>query len=142
MNAVCQVRPVLNSPFDQVVKSLFQVPANEVRHAAFTPAVEILERAEDFQLELDLPGVDPAQIEIAYERGILSVSGKRAARVPAEGERVLRDERVEGRFVRRFELPDAADATQISASNQFGVLAIRIAKKPELAPRKISVRVA
>ena len=54
-------------------------------------------------------------IEIDMEKGVLSVTGNRAADNHADGQNIRRNERTSGRFVRRFSLPDTTDADDISA---------------------------
>lgn len=103
------------------------------------PRVDIREEDGQFVLLADLPGVDPATIELQMDRNVLSISGERRHAALAEGQRQVLGERREGRFARRFVLPDSADADGITASGRHGVLEVRIPKKAEVAPRRIQV---
>lgn len=103
------------------------------------PRVDIREEAEAFVLLADLPGIDPAQIQVQMDRHVLSIKGERPAAVLAEGQRHLVAERRTGTFERRFALPESADAEGITATGRHGVLEIRIPKKAESAPRRIVV---
>ena len=87
----------------------------------------------------DIPGVDPKDIEIHMERGVLTIKGERNAESKTEEANFTRVERTHGSFYRRFALPDTADADKISAHGAHGVLEIVIPKKPETTPRRISI---
>ena len=109
--------------------------------AQWTPAVDIKEEAERFVIHADVPGVDPKDIEISMEDGVLSLSGERKSATTTEQEGYTRTERRTGRFLRRFTLPEGTDAEGISAQGSHGVLEIVIPKIAKVAPRKISVKV-
>lgn len=103
------------------------------------PRVDIYEEAGRFLIIADLPGVDPADIDIRMDKGVLSLKGQRAAVEVGEGSRYSRVERQHGEFQRDFALPDSADADRIVANGHNGVLEISIPKKAESEPRRIQV---
>lgn len=105
----------------------------------WTPAVDIREEAQRFVILADIPGVDPQEIEIHMDKGILTIKGERKAEADADGVKTSRAERTVGSFHRRFALPDSADADAISASGRHGVLEIAIPKKPQTTPRRIAI---
>src|SRR3984885_9951617 len=83
--------------------------------AMWIPLVDIHEYADRFELYVDLPGVDPARVELTLDGGILTLSGERPQRAPkdsedAQGRRV---ERGHGQFYRRFVLPDTVDSEKV-----------------------------
>jgi HSP20 family protein len=108
----------------------------------WAPAVDILEEKDRFVVRADLPGVDPADIEVNMESGILSVAGERRDEQRSDIAGVARYERVVGRFLRRFALPDTADADAISAKSANGILEISIPKQAAVQPRRIAVEAA
>lgn len=107
--------------------------------ADWAPAVDIEEYADRFVLYADVPGVDPATIEITLEKGVLTLSGSREQAVEQNGVERRRQERAIGKFLRRFVLPDTADADAVSASGKHGVLQVIIPKRAQAQPRKITV---
>jgi HSP20 family protein len=109
--------------------------------AAWIPAVDIHEYEERFALFVDLPGVDPAQVEITLAHGVLTLSGQRTTEKPAgkESDVAMRVERSSGAFHRRFILPDSIDGDQIKAMGRNGVLEISIPKQARAQPRRIKV---
>lgn len=106
------------------------------------PAVDIFEEKDRFVVRADLPGVDPAEIEVSMDNDVLSISGERVSEDRKEVDGVARFERVAGRFLRRFTLPDTADADGITARGSNGILEISIPKRAEVQARRISVEAA
>ena len=105
------------------------------------PKVDIKEEDKRFVILADIPGVDPKDIEVTMENGLLTIKGERASESTEEREGYKRIERSRGSFYRRFSMPDTADAEKISAHGKNGVLEIVIPKHERLQPRKISVKV-
>lgn len=105
------------------------------------PAVDIREEKDRFVIEADLPGVDPNDIEVTMENGMLTLKGERKVEKQAgSGDGYKRVERAYGMFYRRFSLPDTADPDQIKAHGKNGVLEIVIPKQEKVQPRRISVK--
>lgn len=107
--------------------------------AQWAPAVDIEEHADKYVLHADVPGVDPAAIEITLENGVLTLSGSREKSVEQQNVESRRIERLTGRFLRRFTLPESVDAEAVKASGRHGVLEIVIPKRAAARPRKITV---
>lgn len=107
--------------------------------ADWVPPVDIEEYADRFVIYADVPGVDPASIDVTLEKGVLTLSGTRPQAVEQQGIERRRSERLSGRFHRRFSLPDTADAEAVSASGKQGVLEVVIPKRPQAQPRRITV---
>ena len=105
----------------------------------WAPRVDIREEADRFVIFADIPGVDPQDIDVQMDQGLLTIKGERTLEARSENERFSRTERVHGVFHRRFALPDSADPERITASGRNGVLQIVIPKRPETTPRKIQV---
>jgi HSP20 family protein len=133
-------------PLPQEFKSIFErffgEEANDqsnVVTSEWQPRVDVREERERFVIQADIPGVEPKDIEIHMEKGVLTIKGERKAETKQETTQFTRIERVHGTFHRRFALPDSANAEGISASGKNGVLEIVIPKRPETTPRRISV---
>ncbi len=112
---------------------------SNVTTSRWSPAVDIKEEANRFLITADLPGVDPKDIEITMDNGVLSIKGERQSEAREENEGYKRVERVNGAFYRRFSLPDTADAERIEAKGKNGVLEITLPKHEKVQPRKIQV---
>jgi len=128
----------LNEPF---LNDTFSGEDNSnVVTSHWRPAVDIKEEENRFLIEADVPGVDPKDIEITMENGVLTVRGERTDETRKEGEGYTRVERVRGNFYRRFSLPDTADAERIEAQGKNGVLEITIPKKEKAKPKRIAIK--
>ncbi|KFN44669.1 Hsp20/alpha crystallin family protein [Arenimonas oryziterrae] len=131
----------LHAELKQVFDHLFNdAAAANTATARWQPRVDIKEEAGRFVILADLPGVDPAAIEISMDKGVLTIQGERKADEPVDGERLARTEREQGAFQRQFTLPDSADAENIVATGKHGVLEIVIPKRPQSTPRRIQVQ--
>ncbi|WP_026278900.1 MULTISPECIES: Hsp20/alpha crystallin family protein [Thioalkalivibrio] len=105
----------------------------------WAPAVDIREENDAYVLHADIPGVDPKDIELNMENGVLTLRGERRHESEEEQNGYKRIERVRGTFFRRFSLPDTADAENISARSENGVLEVRIPKQARVQPRRIEI---
>ena len=110
--------------------------------ADWVPAVDIVEETDRFVLKADVPGVDPTEIEVSMDAGVLSVSGERHTETSDESDGLKRVERISGKFYRRFSLPETADAEGIAAKSSNGILEVTIPKQPEIQARRITVQAA
>ena len=112
------------SLFDQLQREL-NMPMNKfdtdengnIATANWAPAVDIKEDDQAFTLLADIPGVDPDDIEVTMDKGVLTVKGERQSEKKTEEENYKRVERQYGVFYRRFTLPDTANAEKISAKS-------------------------
>lgn len=107
--------------------------------ADWAPAVDIKEEADQFIIRADLPGVQLKDIEVTLENGMLSLKGQRASESDEQTDQYRRVERVRGTFLRRFSLPDVADAEKVSAKCRDGVLEVIVPKREAAQPRKIAI---
>jgi len=105
----------------------------------WAPRVDIKEEDKRFVIFVDVPGVDPSDIEVSMEKGILTIKGERSVQNQELSGRFTRIERAHGTFHRRFALPDSADPDGITAVGRHGVLEIVIPKRAETTPRRISI---
>ena len=105
----------------------------------WTPAVDIKETESEFLIRADIPGVNPDDIDVHMENGMLTIKGERKSETKDEREGYKRIERHRGTFYRRFSLPDTANADKISAKSNHGVLEITIPKQEKAQARKIQV---
>ena len=115
----------------------------QVFGTAARPALMSMDAWRDgdtFTVEFDLPGVDPASIDLDVERNVLTVRADRPAR---EGiSELVAAERPRGVFSRQLILGDNLDADRIGASYHAGVLRLEIPVAEKAKPRKISVQAA
>ena len=107
--------------------------------AEWAPAVDIKEEQDRFVIHADIPGVNPDDIDISMENGVLTIKGEKNTEARTVKDNYKRVERIYGSFYRRFSLPDTADNDAINAKCKNGVLDIVIPKREAVKPKKISV---
>jgi HSP20 family protein len=134
----------LVSRFQQQLDQALNKPSDgaDAASVSWIPHVDIREEAERFVVTADVPGVDGKDIEITAEKGVLTVRGQRASEKKTDAEGYTRIERASGTFLRRFTLPESADAEAIKATHVNGVLELSIPKRPQEQPRRITVQAA
>ncbi len=133
-----QLHGEINRLFDARVPS-YGDERDQLATTDWVPAVDIREENERYLIHADVPGVNPEDIEVNMENGVLSIRGQRQSESSEEREGYKRVERVRGSFFRRFSLPDTADGDAISAKCKDGVLEIAIPKQAKVMPRRIKV---
>lgn len=129
-----QLQEEMNRLFERTVTP--EAENGSVATAEWTPAVDIREERDRFVLFADIPGVDPKDIDITMEKGVLSIRGDRRTE---DSDAFKRVERPRGVFHRRFVLPDTADPEHIAARGANGVLEVTIPKHERVQPRRIVV---
>jgi len=113
--------------------------SSNVAVSQWRPAVDIKEDENQFTILADIPGVDPKDIDVTMENGVLSIKGERSSEQVEESKGFRRIERSSGSFYRRFSLPDTADAEKIEAKCKDGVLNIVLPKHVKVQPKRITV---
>ena len=108
----------------------------------WTPATDIYEDEEGLSLKFDLAGVEPKDVDIRFENGVLTIKGERKMEKEDKKENYHRVELAYGIFTRSFSLPATIDAEKIKAEAKNGVLVVTLPKKAEAKPRAIQVKVS
>ena len=137
-----QVFDDLHSNIDRLFQQRLRCPEGDESSAVtshWRPSVDIKEEADRFVLYADIPGVDPKDIQVTMEKGILTVKGERSTETKEEGQQFSRLERSHGMFERRFVLPESADAEKVEARGKHGVLEVSVPKRPDNKPRRIPI---
>ena len=133
---------LLHRDLDRLAAQRKGVDTDNSPVADWVPAVDIIEEKDRFVLRADVPGVNPDDIDVSMDAGVLNLSGERHAIAPSDDTGVQRIERATGRFLRRFTLPDTADADGITAKCTNGILEVSIPKTREVQARRITVEAA
>lgn len=117
--------------------------AHELRAASDAPGripMDAVRRGDHVELLFELPGVDPASIDVELEKRSLSVTAERHVPVEAhDDEQVLVRERRAGRFARQITLGDHLDPDRLEAHYDAGVLTLRIPVAEQAKTRKVQV---
>lgn len=108
--------------------------------ATFMPAFEVKESKEGYLFKADVPGIKADDLDITANGSRLTVSGHRELEKEDKQETYYAFERSYGSFSRSFTLPDGCDLEQVKADLRDGVLTLLVPRRPEVQPRKISLR--
>ncbi|OZI31391.1 heat-shock protein Hsp20 [Bordetella genomosp. 10] len=106
------------------------------------PAINIAQNAESVDIDVFVPGIDPAQLDVQVDRGLLTISGERRGATPEDGAKVsiYASERYTGRFKRAISLSDDVDADKVSARYRDGVLRISVPRRQAAQPRRVAIQ--
>ena len=108
----------------------------------WTPKVDIFEDEEGVALRFELAGVEPKDVDIRFENGVLTLRGDRKMESEHRRDNYHRVELAYGTFTRSFSLPATIDAEKIRAESKNGVLTVTLPKKAEAKPKSIQVKVS
>ena len=107
----------------------------------WVPPLDVYESNDKYVVAVELPGIDPADVEVSVEDSTLTIKGQRDFFYKdATDESFRRIERRYGQFTRTLTLPATANVENVDASFDKGVLTIEVPKREEAKPRKITVK--
>jgi len=106
-----------------------------------SPAIDVVESGDEYQVLCDLPGVEQKDIALSIENNILTIKGEKKANRADKNAKVFRNEVWVGGFQRTLSLPNTIEAERIEAELKDGILKVRLPKREEVKPKQISVKV-
>jgi len=125
--------PPCNSPQSVNVSFHFSTSGGKSQgnEYAFTPPTDIYETSGEFVVEIEAPGLDPADFFLTMCEGVLTIEGYRQEKGRTNGISYLCFERHFGRFFRAIEIPSAFDPAGIVARYENGVLVVVVPRNRE-----------
>jgi len=101
--------------------------SQERTHAgAWTPTTDVFCRGTDLIIRLELPGLDPDDVDLTFSDGVLSVSGARSTEPDEHEVAFWQRERTFGAFRRLINLPEHVTEDQISAESHSGLVTVTV----------------
>lgn len=118
-------------------RGIFTFPAV----AEFSPAMELTEKKDRYELSLELPGMDEKDIDVECAEGVLTIAGEKRQETEEKSDGYLVTERSYGSFKRQLTLPPDVDPEAIEAKYAKGVLKLKLKKdaKAESRVKKIAI---
>ena len=104
----------------------------------YTPLVDVIENADAFVFQADLPGVKAEDLDVSFENGTLTIEGRVQPRQP-QGRSYLWREYGVGHFYRSFNIETPVNADGIKAQLRNGVLELYVPKAEAAKSRKIAI---
>ncbi len=136
-------------PFDfrpPSTHSLFGRDLPALRSVAWpvSPAMDLAEKANEYEITAELPGIDEKNIDIRLANNVLTIKGEKKEEKEEKQKDYYLSERRYGSFQRSFQLPEGVDANKIDASFTKGILTVKLPKTAEAqkAEKKITVKAA
>ncbi len=134
-------------PFDQLMDDLWRNwvwPGRLETDTAFAlhPAMDVIENDNAVTVRIDLPGLQPEDVNVEFQDDMLTISGEMGDTIEQEGDRYHFRERRYGSFRRSLRLPKVVDGNKADAHFENGVLSIVLPKRPEAQPKQIKVKQA
>ena len=108
--------------------------------AEWSPSLDIAETDDAVLVDVEVPGIDPATLDISVTGDVLTIRGEKQEQATREGHNFHRVERRYGSLTRSLTLPASVDADKVEAKARFGVLSIRLPKKETARPRKVDIK--
>ena len=115
-------------------------PMRPTASGTWMPAMDVYETDDAIVATLELPGIEPSDVEVSVEDSTLTVSGSREFSSEVKAEDYHRVERRYGSFTRAITLPQTADLEKVDARFDKGVLTVEVPKIEKAKPKKIEVK--
>lgn len=133
----------LDNLFEGFFRPIRRETGAAVADGNLLPLTDISENEHAFTVRAELPGIKKEDINITVQDGILTISGESKSETEKkEGDRIIRQERRYGKFLRNMQLNQQVDESQVEASYRDGVLELVLPKRAEAKPKKISVNIS
>jgi HSP20 family protein len=137
--ATARLNPVAEMlPLQEVMRRLFEqrpVGPSRLQDRAVTCPMDVYAEGDNYVVEIALPGVEPAAVDMSVLGNQVTISGECAA--PSEGRQYLHRERSVGRFERTLTLPTELDSDKAEAHYEHGVMRLTVPKAETAKPRQI-----
>ncbi|TFH03677.1 MAG: Hsp20/alpha crystallin family protein [Spirochaetales bacterium] len=134
-----RVRREIEQVFDPPSRGTF---SDGLFEREFSPALDVVEKENEFLVSVDLPGVDKKDLSITVADTVRTLKGEKHTASEARDAKVYRKETWDGTFERTLSLPQGVDTTRIEAKMLDGVLQVLLPKREEVKPRQIAVKVS
>ena len=139
LQELLELQERMNRLFDQTL-SRDRLDEPQVLHGSWVPLADVVERADAYVIELELPGLDRDDLTVQAHESEVVVRGDRRPSAAGRPEAFHRLERRHGPFSRSFRLPASIDAAAIVAELREGVLRVTVPKARSARARRVQVQ--
>jgi HSP20 family protein len=106
----------------------------------WVPRMDVSETPDEVKLRIEIPGIDPKDIQLLLENDVLTIRGEKHEEAEQKTEEFVRSERTYGKFARSMKLPAPVDPEKVSAIFKNGVLAVAMPKSAMTKGTKIPIK--
>lgn len=128
-------------PFEEMEEIMGRLPAMSHLGKTFVPSVDVYETKDAVVVETPLAGVDPKDVKVTVEKGVLTVQGETKKEHEVDDKNYYRKEIRSGSFYRQIALPAPVKDDSVKAEFEDGVLKVVCPKTTPAAAKKIDVKV-
>lgn len=135
--------PSIWDPFQEMDEMMGRFPSLLSRHGhmSFVPAMDVYQTKTAVVVETPLAGVDPKDVSVSVENGILTIEGESKKEHEVEEKEYYRKEVRSGSFHRQVALPVSVKEDKVSAEFDDGILKITCPKASASEVKKVSVKI-
>jgi HSP20 family protein len=131
--------------FDRFFEDLYESVENDRRDKVAAPRLDIIENSDNVEIQVELPGISPDNVNIEFEKGVLTIASIQAeteseSEAETASPNYTRQERYHGNFHRTLRIPDSINTANAEAHFANGILYLNLPKKPEAQPIRIPVK--
>ena len=131
----------MENAMNRMWRGLGQRPAESNGGEHWHIPLDVVEESDDLVVHASLPGIEPGDIEVNVEDGVLTIGGKTSTESETQRGDYLLRERRSGSYHRALRLPDSVDEAKAESSYGRGVLTVRFAKQEAKKARRLEVKV-
>jgi len=126
---------------EEMMKSLPALSGHQAMQRAFVPAMDIYETKDAVVVEIPLAGIDPKDVEVSVEKGVLTVQGQSKREHEVDEKNYYRKEVRSGSFFRQVALPVPVKEDRVTAEFADGVLKVNCPKTEVTRTKKVNVQI-
>lgn len=134
-----ELESLTRDPFFNRFFDLFDEGLNQER--TWFPRLDLVEEKDRLRASIELPGIDPKNVQINLQGELLTIQGERKQDEEFEKGKVLKRESLYGSFTRTVQLPYRVQADKVKAQYKNGVMTISLPKAEEFVGRQIPVEI-
>ena len=124
--------------FDRIWETDLPAPAV---FGEWTPVIDVLESKDELIVKVEVPGIEPKEINVQLAEQILTITGEKQYEKEEKDEKFYRMERSMGAFSRSVRLPTPVDITKVTAAFKNGLLTITLPKTKEVKGTSIPIKI-
>ena len=110
--------------------------------ATYSLPLDVTRDDNELVIRASVPGVDPKDIEVTVDDGVLTIAGSSASEQGGESDGYVLRERRSGRFARSLRLPDYVDADKAESTYEHGVISITLPKSEAAHSKRLEIKIS
>jgi HSP20 family protein len=127
---------------DRLWESITREHYSSTFESDWVPSLDLSDRGDSLVAELEVPGMDPKDIDISVTGDVLNISGEKKREREEKEHNYHLVERSYGKFSRSVRLPSTVNPDRVKASYKDGILSITLDKTEQAKTKKIEVKAA